>query len=220
METYSSKIIKIEGQRVVLDLNEELNIERLKTFYEGFKGDRQAEIKILDPRQFTVQQRRFIYALLGDIYDFTYQPIESLKQVFKLRYEALTGQKISLADYSSNTVDDVTLYADIIINFMFEFDIPFSKGYEILPQNRAYFYYKCCVKRKCFICGKRADIHHFEAIGMGANRRHHDHSKHTFMALCREHHNEIHQVGSATFVNKYHVESIKLNEKAIKRLNL
>lgn len=220
MENYSSKIIKIDGQRVVLKLNETLNIERLKTFYDGYDGDRQAELKILDPRQFTPQQRRFIYALMGDIYQYTGQPVADLKEYFYLKYEALTNKSISLKDTSDNSVDDATLLANIVLDFILENNIPMGKGYEILPQNIAYYLYKCCATRTCCICGDHAQIHHYEAIGMGANRQHYNHLNHTFMALCPKHHQEIHQIGKNTFCKRYKVKSIKLNEQVLNRLNI
>lgn len=220
MEIYSAEIKKLDGQRITLDLQEALNIERLQTFYFDYDGERMAEVKILDPRQFTPQQRRFVYAILGDIYDFTGQPVESLKEVFYLRYEAITGQRISLSDVSANTVDDVTTLADILIDFCLEWSIPFKKGYEILPLNMEYYLFKCCATRHCCVCGKKADIHHVDVVGMGNNRHKINNTNRDFMALCREHHQEIHQLGYKNFCNKYKVNSVKLNLETLKRLGL
>lgn len=217
---YSAVVKSLDYQRLTADINEELNIDRLKTMYFGFDGDREIEIRFVDPRGFSAEQRRFVYALLGDIYAYTGEPIESLKDYFWSRYEALTGREISLKDVSTNTMEDVGLLADIILDFIFEWDIPFKNGYEILPVNQEYYFYKCCTTRKCFLCGKKADIHHYEAVGMGNNRKHHDHTKHTFMALCREHHQEIHRLGGQNFCNKYQVKPISLNAETLKRLGV
>lgn len=222
MEIYSGVIKKLDNQRITADLNEAVNIERLKTFYFDYDGERMVEVKILDPRQFTPQQRRFVYAMLGDIYSHTGQPIESLKEDFYHRYETVTGEKISLADISTNTVDDVTTLADIIIDFIFENNIDFRNGYEILPANMEYYLFKCCSTRTCCVCGTHpCEIDHFnEVVGMGRDRRHIDHSQMTFCALCSKHHQEKHKIGPQAFSKKYHVKGIKLNEETIKRLRI
>lgn len=220
-ERYSAIVKKLDHQRLTVDINEEINIERLQTMYYDYDGQREVEIRFVDPRRFTQEQRRFIYALLGDIYAFTGQPIESLKEIFKWRYEAVTGRTISLADYSPNTVDDATLYANIILDFIFENHIPFRNGYDILPGNQEYYFYKCLVTRTCCICGKpNADIDHFDKALGRRNRKTVDHSEYTFASLCRQHHSEKHQIGIEKFKENYHVKGVKLNQEAIKKLRI
>lgn len=60
---YSAVIESLKGQRITADINEVINIERLKTMYYGYDGPREVEIRFIDPRQFTAAQRNFIYAL-------------------------------------------------------------------------------------------------------------------------------------------------------------
>ena len=220
-ETYSAIVKKLDHQRLTIDINEEINIERLQTMYFDYDGQREVEIRFVDPRRFTQEQRRFIYALIADISDFTGQPPDSLKEVFKWRYEAITGRRISLSDISTNTVSDATLYADIILDFIFENHIPFKNGYEILPVNQEYYFYKCIVTRTCCSCGKlHADIHHIEAVGMGNNRRKIDNTNRHFMALCRTCHTIIHVEGYTEFTSKRKLRAIKLDTTTLKRLGL
>lgn len=220
-ERYSAIVKKLDVQRLTVDINEEINIERLQTMYYDYDGDREIELRFIDPRRFTAEQRRFAYALLGDIYAYTGEPIESLKEVFKLRYEALTGLKISLANHSSNTVSEVGLYTDIILDFIFENHIPFKNGYEILPVNQEYYFYKCITTRTCCICGKpNAEIDHFDKALGRRSRKKVDHSEYTFASLCRIHHQEKHQLGVTSFKNKYKVKGIKLNQETIKKLRI
>ena len=220
-EAYSAIVKKLDHQRLTVDINEEINIERLQTMYYDYDGQREVEIRFVDPRRFTQEQRRFIYALIGDISDFTGQPSESLKEVFKWRYEAITGRRISLSNISANTVSDATLYADIILDFIFENHIPFKNGYEILPANQEYYFYKCVTSRTCCICGKpNADIDHFNKALGRRNRKTVDHTEYDFASLCRQHHNEKHQIGITAFKDKYHVIGVKLNQETIKRLNI
>ncbi|AIM25022.1 hypothetical protein MEPL4_4c00550 [Melissococcus plutonius] len=221
VNTYSAVVKSLKGQGIEAEINEQVNLERLKTMYFGYKGDREIEIKFIDPRRFTAEQRKFLFALIGDIYAYTGEPIESLKDYFYLKYEALTGSVISLADGSASTISDVTLLIDIVLDFIFENHIPFKSGYEILPANQEYYFYKCIVTRTCCICGKpNADIDHFSKALGRRNRKTVDHTEYDFAALCRTHHTEKHQIGLPEFLKKYHIQGIKLNQETIKRLGI
>lgn len=219
--SYLAKITSVDGDKVTLQLKESLNIERLKTIFDGYDGERQAEIFIKDPRGFTVEQRAFVFSLMNDIYRYTGQPFDDLKDIFYWQFRFLTGKSISLKNISTNTVDDVSLLADLVLDFIFDGDIPFKDGYEVPPQNIQYFFYKCVTNRTCCICGKKnADIDHFDKALGRRKRKEVDHTEFTFAALCRTHHTEKHQMGITEFKNKYHVIGIKLNQDEIKKLRI
>lgn len=219
--SYLAKITKVDEDKVTLQLKESLNIERLKTIFDGYEGERQAEIFIKDPRGFTVEQRRFTFALMQDIYIYTGEPLESLKDVFYWQFRYFTGKNISLSNQSENTVDEVSTLDELILDFIFANDIPFREGYEIPPQNEQYFFYKCVMNRTCCICGKKnSDIDHFDKALGRRKRKEVDHTEFTFAALCRTHHTEKHQIGITEFKNKYHVIGIKLNQDEIKKLRI
>lgn len=219
--SYLAKIIKVEGNRLTLELKDELNIARLKTIFDGYDGERQAELFIKDPRGFTVEQRAFVFSLMNDIYRYTGQPFDDLKDIFYWQFRFLTGKSISLKNISTNTVDDVSLLADLILDFIFDGDIPFKDGYEVPPQNIQYFFYKCVMNRTCCICGKKnADIDHFDKALGRRKRKEVDHTEFTFAALCRTHHTEKHQMGITEFKKKYHVIGIKLKQDEIIKLRI
>lgn len=219
--SYLAKIIKVEGNRLTLELKDELNIARLKTIFDGYDGERQAELFIKDPRGFTVEQRAFVFSLMNDIYRYTGQPFDDLKDIFYWQFRFLTGKSISLKNISTNTVDDVSLLADLILDFIFDGDIPFKDGYEVPPQNIQYFFYKCVVNRTCCICGKKnADVDHFDKALGRRKRKEVDHTEFTFAALCRTHHTEKHQMGITEFKKKYQVIGIKLNQDEIRKLKI
>ncbi|MDT2437927.1 putative HNHc nuclease [Enterococcus avium] len=219
--SYLAKITKISGRKIILELKEELNIERLKTIFNGFDGERQAELFIKDPRGFTPQQRRFVFALMQDIYIYTGEPLGSLKDVFYWQFRYFTGKDISLSNESENTVDEVSTLSELILDFIFENNIPFREGYEIPPQNVEYYFYKCVTTRTCCICGKKnADIDHFDKALGRRKRKKVDHTEFTFAALCRTHHTEKHQIGITEFKKKYQVIGIKLNQDEIRKLKI
>ncbi|WP_270271967.1 putative HNHc nuclease, partial [Enterococcus lactis] len=124
IDSYSAVLRRFKGNQIVARINEEVNIERLKTMYDGYDGDRVIEIRFIDPRRFTVQQRNFIYALIGDIFIDTGMPTDFWKEVFYFRIEGVTGREISPKDESNTTVSDANILANIILDFIFEHHIP------------------------------------------------------------------------------------------------
>ncbi|RXW58259.1 hypothetical protein CYQ74_04785 [Enterococcus faecium] len=111
IDSYSAVLKKFKGKDIGATINEEVNIERLKTMYDGYDGDRIIEVRFIDPRRFTVQQRNFIYALIGDIFIDTGMPTDFWKEFFYFRFEGVTGRKISLKDESNTT--DLVVFDDI-----------------------------------------------------------------------------------------------------------
>ncbi len=218
---YLAKVKSIDGREMKIELAEDLNIERLQTVYHGHVGARYCELRFLDPRSFSVDQRKYYYALLGDISAFTGHLIEEVDDNTRWKFKALTGRNISLSNGSSNTKDDVVLLTNIALDLAFELNVSLSNKIPIPDKNLEYYFYKCLTHRKCCICGKHADIDHFdETVGMGNNRDKVDKTKFTYCALCRSHHTEKHTIGLTAFRNKYHVYGITLNAETIKRLNI
>lgn len=218
---YLAKVKSIDGREMKVELAEDLNIERLQTVYHGHIGARYCELRFLDPRSFSVDQRKYYYALLGDISAFTGHLIEEIDDNTRWKFKALTGRNISLSNGSSNTKDDVVLLTNIALDLAFELNVSLSNKIPIPDKNLEYYFYKCLTHRKCCICGKHADIDHFDnAVGMGNNRDKVDKTKFTYCALCRSHHTLKHAIGLTEFKKRFHVYGITLNAETIKRLNI
>ncbi|MGC3033415.1 hypothetical protein ACPTGA_14505, partial [Enterococcus faecalis] len=81
----------LKDNSITAVINEAINLERLKTMYYGYTGPREIEIRLIDPRKFSIAQRKFIFAMLEDSYVATGQEIDVLKEMFYLRFEALQG---------------------------------------------------------------------------------------------------------------------------------
>ena len=218
---YLAKVKNIDGREMKVELAEDLNIERLQTVYHGHIGARYCELRFLDPRSFSVDQRKYYYALLGDISAFTGHLIEEVDDNTRWKFKALTGRNISLSNGSNNTKDDVVLLTNIALDLAFELNVSLSNKIPIPDKNLEYYFYKCLTHRKCCICGKHADIDHFdETVGMGRNRKEVDKTKFTYCALCRSHHTLKHTIGLTEFKKRFHVYGITLNAETIKRLNI
>lgn len=207
----------------VIKYDTEPNWEHIATINSGKLQGIPVEVNYVDPRKVRPRQRRLYFALLGDIVAWSGEPKEMIDEHFREAYwERTFGGAISLRDGTQNTVSDAKKLIDLVIDFIFEFRVPVKKGYELLPRNEEYFQYKCLMNKQCLICGEKADFHHVDAVGMGRDRNHIDHTKHRAMALCRNHHTEYHKIGRTAFCNKYHLTApgIRLSVEDLHKLGV
>lgn len=223
MELLPTKLIEKDGEWYqVQKLTHKPNLDHVETV-SGSTDEYYTYSELADTRKARPQQRRLFFALLNDIAAYFIVPQDFLKTMFYGQYEAYTfGKQISLSDVTQSSVSDANQLLDLVIDFMFEWHVPFKEGYKLLPREQEYYLFQCCRHRVCMICGNRADIHHVDVIGAGLNRTHVDHTKRHVMALCRVHHSEIEQIGSVAFSSKYHVpvDGIKLDKETLKRIGL
>lgn len=223
MELLPTKLIEKDGEWYqVQKLTHKPNLDHVETV-SGSADEYYTYSELADTRKARPQQRRLFFALLSDIYTWSGMPTDFLKNLFYLQYESYTfGKQISLSDTTESSVSDANQLLGLVIDFMFEWHVPFKEGYKLLPREQEYYLFQCCRHRVCMICGNRADIHHVDVIGAGLNRTHVDHTKRRVMALCRIHHSEIEQIGSVAFSAKYHVpvDGIKLDKETLKRIGL
>lgn len=206
---------------IAIKPTEPLNLDHIETV-SGSKDEFYIDWELADKRKMRVRQRRLFFALINDIVQWSVMPQEYVKDMFYLQYSAYTGKEISLADNSKTSVSDVNTLIDLVIDFMFEWNVPFKEGYKQLPREEQYFIYQCCRHRRCLVCGDYADIHHLDTVGMGMNRDHVDHTKKHVMPLCRTHHENYHQLGAEKFAELYHVpvNGIKLDVETLKKLGV
>lgn len=191
--------------------NVRLSSEIILMLDNGFAVE--VDVAVVDGRKISIKQRKKIFALLNDIYAYTGQPIESLREMFQFYLETIKGyEPISL---SNTTVTKARELIEIIISWCFLHDIPLNfKTTELLKEDR-HFLYAATLNRNCVICGKHAHLAHRDAVGMGRNRNKIDHYGHQVLALCPNHHSEQHNMGVDSFDAKYHLENswIKVDER-------
>ena len=206
---------------IAIKLVESLNLDHIETV-SGSKDEFYIDWELADRRKMRVRQRRLFFALINDIVQWSVMPQEYVKDMFYLQYSAYTGKEISLADNSKTSVSDVNTLIDLVIDFMFEWNVPFKEGYKQLPREEQYFIYQCCRHRRCLVCGDYADIHHLDTVGMGVDRKKVDHTQKHVMPLCRTHHENYHQLGAKKFSELYHVpvDGIKLDAETLKKLGV
>lgn len=164
----------------------------------------ECEVSITDPYKITDKQRRKIFALMNDIEAHTGQPQDYMRNVFQEYVRVLYAyeNRISLADCSRKVAGQII---DIAIEWIFENDIPLKFKTSDLIKNDRTFLYMATINRKCVICGKHAELAHYQTVGRGRNRRKIEHFGNKVLALCHSHHQEQHTIGMDSFNSKYHL---------------
>ena len=144
--------------------------------------------------------------MMGDISAWTGYYPDELKARMKYLYIEKTGKEMfSLATCSIETARQ---FLDIIIDFALENSIPLRESGIERTGDIFNYLVSCIHHKKCCICGRPADIHHLDAIGMGNDRKYYDDSGNKIIALCRKHHVIAHNKGRETFCALYHVFGI------------
>ena len=216
-----AEIIGRDGNELRIKLFDELTDEEV----ERYKiGDRLfAVVELFDPDSITNEQRRHIYALLGDFSDYTGYTLESVESLFKVKFMHFEMMD-ELPSFGTNRMTKTMAgkFIEYLIVWYIQNGIPFRKDQIYLPRESSNYIYWATMTRHCVICGKpQSDIHHAtNLVGRGRNRKTHDHWNSTFLALCREHHNTVHAMGLTEFMKKYVVKPIKLNRKELKELGV
>ena len=164
----------------------------------------ECEVSITDPYTITDKQRRKVFALVNDIETHTGQPRDWLREMFQDYVTFLNGydKRISLSDCTRKQAGELI---DVIIEWIFENDIPLRYKTSDLIKNDRTFLYMATINRKCVICGKHAELAHYQAVGRGRNRRKIEHFGNKVLALCHSHHQEQHTIGMDSFNSKYHL---------------
>ena len=183
------------------------------------KGGLPVNLSVIDPRRLSDRQRGFIFALVSDIEKATGQPRDYMRHYFQDYVQFIGGfeNKISLSNCSQSVGTQII---DVILTFMFKYDIPINYKTSQLMRNDQSFLYLSTIKRKCVICGKHADLAHHYHIGRGMNRQKMNHFGYEVLALCREHHGEQHKLGINSFDKKYQLMDswVKVDERINKML--
>lgn len=173
-----------------------------------------ARIMLVDSRVITAEQRKKIYALLGEIAEFVGDTVEVIKREMKLdfrlrNFERMVGE-FSLGDCP---VELASGFIDHLVAFVIEWGVPCKRPlYELCDDIKKYVY-TCLKYKKCAVCGQKADLHHVDQVGMGYDRKEIVHEGMLALPLCRKHHTETHTIGKLAFEEKYHLEPIALNKE-------
>ena len=217
MAKIQNYIIQDDGTTTVVIEGVELGNKETLLLDNGM--DLEVDVIVNDPYTITDKQRRKIFALMNDIEAHTGQPQDYMRNVFQEYVRVLYAyeNRISLADCSRKVAGQII---DVAIEWIFENDIPLRFKTSDLIKNDRTFLYMATINRKCVICGKHAELAHYQAVGRGRNRRKIEHFGNKVLALCSNHHREQHTIGMDTFNSKYHLTDswVEVNDTLNKML--
>lgn len=203
-------IDKIEGK--IVNYDERRRVVLIEAPYDDFarmcrREYDTVEVTLKDSRPLSDKQRRSCYAMIREIADWSGDTTESIKEVLKLDFWC--GELLEMADtlfsLSNAPMSVVAAFQSWLARFIVRNDVPTRKPMLDYVDDVDDYVYACLVNKKCPICGKKADLHHWQAIGAGRNRDEIIHEGLEVMPLCRGHHMEVHTTGKADFVKKYHL---------------
>lgn len=185
------------------------------------------------------QQRRKIFSLIHDIADYisgggnSRNEIRSTLRAMQLNYLidvanseavrfALTDNYCRLQGvdiFSLSTKNEncasrelASDFIDWLVNLCVENAIPCMDTLLNRCEDVERYVYACVANRRCAICGKKADIHEVDTVGMGRNRSKIGHVGQLVEPLCRGHHQEAGEIGQKSFDELYHLSPIRLDE--------
>lgn len=183
------------------------------------------EIILPDGRRISPEQRRKVYALIGEVAEYVdgirnAGTIESAKKTLKMEFllSRMEGMERRLFSLASCDVTTAREFINFLVDFIIENDIPTRVPLIENCEDVARYVYACLLNKKCAVCGRHADLHHCDGgvIGMGGNREKVNHIGRPALPLCREHHTEIHAVGQEDFLRRYIIEPVRIDERIAK----
>ena len=192
----------------------------IDTYILTHRKVKEAYIDYIDSRPLSDKQRRMCYALINAIAEWSGETTEGTKTALKLEFwqnhiDTLSDKIFSLSNAPMSLVAEFQRY---LVRFIIDNDVPLKFPLLDYVDDIKDYTYSCLIHKKCVICGKRADLHHIDAIGMGNDRNDVQHIGREVMSLCREHHTEIHLLGKSEFMEKYHLDGGIIADKTICRI--
>ncbi|CUW12400.1 hypothetical protein KSL4_0830 [Leuconostoc inhae] len=211
---YTGRVIGYDGENLTVNVGQ-IDIDWNKLLRYN-KGDApKVELVFDDQQRRSLLQNKHIHAIIGDIAAWQGEDPEEVKMWFKWAF----AKAFELDDIKTSkmSMEQASAFISLLITFAVKHRIPLMQytPLEVLgPDNIAAFEYQSLMNKTCVICGKYpSDLHHLDTVGQGVDRRKTDHLKHRAVQLCREHHNQAHNLGIETFLKRYHLVGIKIDQQ-------
>lgn len=176
---------------------------------------KEVDVIPIDSRPLSDRQRKCCFAMLRDISDWSGHELDDLKDHFKLDFIARMEEDMELFSLSNARMSVVAAFQSYLARFIVSNDVPTRRPMLDYVDDIDDYVYQCVIHKKCPVCGKRAELHHIDAVGMGRDREEIIHEGLEVMSLCREHHTEIHALGRKAFLTRYHFNSGVIADRTI-----
>lgn len=159
---------------------------------------------------------------MSEIADFQGQEKEATYKEQSLAFtdkylEILQGRLFHL---STATVSEASAFITMLVEIIVENGIPTKEPLYQMCEDVEKYVYACLMNKKCCVCGKKADLHHIDQVGMGYNRETKPQLGARVLPLCRVHHNEYHTLGKTEFESRYHVVPVPMDRRIAGKYNI
>lgn len=195
---------------------------------------REAQVFLPDGRTISPEQRRKAWALIGEIAAWggylTAQDKDTLNGHMKRKFlvermDELTAKAIQQFSLGNVDMETASLYISFLVDFCMENDVPTRQPIIDLCDDVQRAVYSALLHKRCIVCGKPATIHHVDRVGMGRNREEICHIGMRALPLCWNddgsgHHQEAHRIGDVALCDRYHLESVIIDEKIARRYKM
>ena len=220
-------MIRLEGQ--IVDADAKYLTIRVPYPPEFVHQDmKKAVVFLQDGRKHSIDQHGKVWALIGEIAlwaGYRQRETSEVNALMKAdflqkRFDSLSAAAIKSFSMSDVDVSTASMYIQWLVDFVLENNIPTKRPVTELCEDVQATVYAAAIHKRCIVCGKRADLHHVDRVGMGNDRREICHIGMRALPLCREHHQEAHQHGDAALMDKYHLEPVEIDGKIAKKYRL
>ena len=208
----SKQVIEQITGRIV-DYNEKTGELTIKAVYPDFLTLTRREydkvsLILHDSRPISGKQRRSCYAMIGEISDWSGMEKEEIKEYTKLSFwtTELWQTADTLFSLSDAPMSVVAAFQSWLARFIVANNVPTKRPMLDYVSDTNDYLYTCLKHKKCCICGRRADLHHVDRIGMGRDRTYVVHEGLEVLPLCREHHTQAHTMPDSEFFALYHID--------------
>ena len=180
---------------------------------------KEVKLEMVDSRPLSSKQRNACYAMLGEIAEFCGISKAEAKDLAKIEFlsSELGRTADSIFSLSDGAMSLVCAFQRFLVRFIVDHSIPCSHRLLDWVDDIPDYIYGCLLNKRCCVCGKPADLHHWDRVGAGNNRLRISHIGLKAEPLCREHHTECHNIGQEAFDSLYHIEPVEI-DKAIAKI--
>lgn len=166
-------------------------------------------VQPIDSRKLSDAQRRTCYSLMGSIAEWMGDTPDGVKWTMKLDFQSrnidLIGDRLfSLSNAPMSLIAEFQRY---LVAFVVENGVPCKIPLWKFVDDIGDYLWQCMIYKKCAVCGKPAELHHVDRVGMGRNRDEIIHEGMEALPLCRIHHTEAHDTPNSEFMSKYHFDA-------------
>lgn len=168
---------------------------------------KKAKVQLIDSRNLSSNQRKMCYALMRAIADWSGTETTDIKELFKLKFLTENVQELgdTIFSLSDAPMSLIASFQKYLIKFIVENAVPVNRPLIDYVEDIKDYTYQCLINKVCAVCGKKADLHHIDRVGLGRDRTEIIHEGMEAISLCRVHHEEAHAIGEE-FFKKWHLD--------------